>query len=122
MYIQDWQLFIRGQNVTIPANVGLDPALWKNHDLAIYSDNPGAESPLHTHDSSGVIHVESTVTRNYTLGDFFNVWGVKFTDSCITDNCNNGKETVKMFVDGKLSTEFARHILRDNERIAIVYS
>jgi hypothetical protein len=30
---------------------------------------------LHTHDASGVIHIESPVRRRYTLGEFFDVWG-----------------------------------------------
>jgi hypothetical protein len=31
--------------------------------------------PLYTRDTSGIIFVRSTVVRNYTLGDFFEVWG-----------------------------------------------
>src|SRR5437870_11139268 len=27
--------------------------------------------PLHTHDTSGTIHVETDVNQNYTIGDFF---------------------------------------------------
>jgi hypothetical protein len=30
---------------------------------------------LHTHDASGVVHIESPVQRTFTLGDFFDVWG-----------------------------------------------
>ncbi len=30
---------------------------------------------LHTHAADGIIHIESPVTRTYTLGDFFDVWG-----------------------------------------------
>jgi hypothetical protein len=30
---------------------------------------------LHTHDTTGVIHVESPVQRIYTLGQFFDIWG-----------------------------------------------
>src|SRR5215475_9952549 len=30
---------------------------------------------LHTHDTTGIIHVESPVRRVYTLGQFFDVWG-----------------------------------------------
>ena len=30
---------------------------------------------LHTHDSTGVVHIESPVQRVYTLGQFFDVWG-----------------------------------------------
>jgi hypothetical protein len=30
-------------------------------------------APLHTHDSSGIIHVESVVDRNYTLDEFLDM-------------------------------------------------
>jgi hypothetical protein len=29
---------------------------------------------LHTHDETGVIHVESPVQRTFTLGNFFDIW------------------------------------------------
>jgi len=31
--------------------------------------------PIHTHDSSGVLHVETDQDINYTLGDWFLLWG-----------------------------------------------
>jgi hypothetical protein len=34
--------------------------------------------PLHTHDGTGVIHVESNSARLYSIGDFFRVWGKSF--------------------------------------------
>jgi hypothetical protein len=30
---------------------------------------------LHTHDTSGIIHVESPTKRTFTLGQFFDIWG-----------------------------------------------
>ena len=30
---------------------------------------------LHTHAPDGIIHIESPVKRQYTLGNFFDVWG-----------------------------------------------
>ena len=30
---------------------------------------------LHTHAPDGIIHIESPVTRTFTLGDFFDLWG-----------------------------------------------
>ncbi len=118
---------IDGLRVTIPQNVGIDPPLWKYHDLDSYGMKmPNMASmtgmaPLHTHDSSGVIHVESTQIRDYTLGEFFDVWGVTFSDSCIMDKCNDGTHTVKMFVNDNPSTEFRNHILKDREQIVIRY-
>jgi hypothetical protein len=62
-----------GQNysITIPTAVGiLDPQI--SNGLA---GGGACFEPLHTHDDSGIIHVESAhTTDKYTLGDFFNVW------------------------------------------------
>lgn len=44
---------------TIPANLGLG----------------ACEKALHTHDATGQLHVEAQDSREYTLGDFFSVWG-----------------------------------------------
>lgn len=33
---------------------------------------------LHTHDSSGVVHIESPTQHTYTLGNFFDVWADQF--------------------------------------------
>ncbi|MDQ2680569.1 MAG: hypothetical protein M3Y21_06065 [Candidatus Eremiobacteraeota bacterium] len=36
---------------------------------------------LHTHDPSGIIHVESPEFRDFTLGNFFHIWGEPLTSS-----------------------------------------
>jgi hypothetical protein len=58
-------------SITIPTAVGiLDPEL--SNGLA---GGGSCFEPLHTHDDSGIIHVESAhTTDKYTLGDFFDVW------------------------------------------------
>ncbi|HEV1997050.1 MAG TPA: hypothetical protein VGR61_02835 [Candidatus Dormibacteraeota bacterium] len=49
--------------------------------VSAYVGIPGAPTAarcyywLHTHDRSGIIHVESPDSRRYTLGEFFDVWG-----------------------------------------------
>jgi hypothetical protein len=43
----------------------------------------GFLTELHTHDASGIIHVESPVQRSFTLGQFFCEWGVKLNASCL---------------------------------------
>ena len=65
-------------------------------------------SPLHTHDSSGTIHVESSVERDYTLGEFLDVWGG-------LDTSND--KTVKVIVNGQPLPDWRNHILEDKEPI-----
>jgi hypothetical protein len=62
-----------GQPLTVPSQIGIDQSLWKNHSLDQYGMQGMA--PLHTHDASGTIHVESNANRNYTLDEFLNIWG-----------------------------------------------
>jgi hypothetical protein len=84
---QHLDLYVDGRKVVVPARVGIDPAV--------------GYAPLHTHDPSGVIHVESPTVRTYTLGEFFAVWGVRFTPSCLGGYCAGGGRRLRVFVDGR---------------------
>ena len=84
---QHLDLYLDGAKVPVPAGIGIDPAV--------------GFAPLHTHDGSGVIHVESPAVRGYTLGEFFAVWGVRFTPSCLGGYCAAGDRRLRVFVDGR---------------------
>lgn len=96
---------VDGTSTPVPSQIGIDSSLWKVHTLDQYGT--AGFAPLHTHDASGTIHVESTANRNYTLGEFLNIWGGLDT---------NGK-TVRASVDGKPVSDFRNIILRDGEQI-----
>jgi hypothetical protein len=81
-------LFVDGRAVTIPANVGIDAS-------------QGFLAALHTHDTSGIIHVESPVVAGFTLGQFFDVWGVALTPSCLGGACQPVDTAISAFVDGQ---------------------
>ena len=49
--------------VTVPGNIG-------------HSDARRFAAQLHTHDTSGILHVESPTRRTFTLGQFFDEWDV----------------------------------------------
>jgi hypothetical protein len=83
---QHLDLYVDGRKVPVPALIGIDPAV--------------GFAPLHVHDSSGVIHVESPTVRSYTLGEFFAVWGVRFTPSCLGGYCAGGDRRLRVYVDG----------------------
>ncbi|MDQ6865706.1 MAG: hypothetical protein M3044_17995 [Thermoproteota archaeon] len=105
-------LIIDGKPVTVPSQIGIDPLLWKDHSLDHYgmqamSNGMSGMAPLHTHDATGTIHIESNIIRNYTLGEFLNIWGGLDT---------NGK-TVKATLDGAPVSDYKNIILRDGEQI-----
>lgn len=97
-------LNIDGKPYFVPQNVGIDSDLWKDHSLDQYGMNGMA--PLHTHTADGMIHVESNVIRNYTLGEFFDIWGFDL----------KGK-SVSVSVYGEPISDYRNHVFKDDESI-----
>ncbi len=92
----------------MPAGIGIDPAV--------------GYAPLHTHDASGVIHVESPTARAYTLGDFFAVWGVRFTPSCLGGYCAGGGRQLRVYVDGRpYRGDPANLVLASHQELVVAY-
>ena len=105
---------IDGKPIIVPANIGItqtgifaDPLLFADHTL----DKFGMQgmSPLHTHDYSGTIHIESNAVRNYTLGEFLAIWKGLNTDGKI----------VIASVDGKPVSDFRNIPLNDKAKIIL---
>ena len=84
------QIFVHGEPVAIPTEIGIDRS--------------GAQpyvASLHTHEDSGTIHIESSVSRTFTLGEFFDIWGVRLTPSCMGGYCNDETNRLRVFVAGQ---------------------
>lgn len=47
------------------------------------SFNAGCPQPIHTHTQDGVLHVETDQGMNYTIGDWFLLWGYSASSSAI---------------------------------------
>ena len=78
--------------------------------------------PLHTHDTTGTIHVESPEERDLTLGDFFAVWDNKpFSKDETLGNRADATHEIVMTVDGTKSDEYEKLVLRDKQEIVIEY-
>ncbi len=109
---------INGQAATIPASIGIDPTLWQDHSL----DQYGMEgmAPLHTHDALGTIHEESRVLRDYTLGDFFRIWGQTFDAQQVLGHPAQSGHRVWMVVDGTTMSPSYSVVLRDQMHIQII--
>ena len=68
------------------------------------------------------IHVESGVQRDYRLGDFFGVWGLRFTPTCIGGYCNGGGKTLRVYANGTLVTGDPRNVvLKAHEEIVVTF-
>jgi hypothetical protein len=102
-------IFINGQPYTIPSQIGIT-------DKCFYW--------LHTHDESGVIHIESPVAKDYTIGQFFDIWNKKFSNTQILDNIVNGKNTLNVYVNGNkvnAAVNYRDIKLKAHDEIAVVY-
>jgi hypothetical protein len=79
-------------------------------------------SALHTHDASGVIHIENAVPATFLLGQVFTEWGVRFDSRCVAGYCSgNGKE-LAVFVNGTRYTgDPTKIVLAKHQEIAVVY-
>jgi hypothetical protein len=104
---QHLDIFIAGQAVPVPANIGI---------------GPGFIAPIHTHDERGVIHVESPFAAAFTLGQFFDIWGVRLTAECVGGYCATSTSTLRVYVNGSLHEGDPRLIeLAPRQQIAVVY-
>lgn len=101
-------IYYEGLLVPVEANIGLNPA-------------KKLESSLHTHDRTGVIHMEVPAPYPYTLGDFFSVWGVKFGPGQLGGLKGYGGDKLHFYLNGKPLANPAAYRLRDNDSIVIGY-
>ncbi len=99
-------LTINGQKQEVPPNIGI-----QNNCM----------HPLHTHDTVGTIHEESPEPRDYTLGDFFAVWGKVFGPDQIFDSKADAAHKIRMSVNGQDNTEFGNYVMKDKDDIQIFY-
>ncbi len=115
LHVHPWlRIIISGMSVTIPSQIGIVGGL-----------NACLE-PMHTHDDSGIIHIESPdATTQFTLGAFFQIWDVTYpnvpfngTNHPIVFNSTDilGYRTdathhLTLLVDNKTNSEFGALIL-----------
>jgi hypothetical protein len=106
---QHLDLYINGEPVSIPANIGINAQQnWL--------------SPIHVHDTTGIIHVESPYQASFTLGEFFDIWGVRLTSSCIGGYCSDASHTLRVYVNGARYTGDVRTLtLAAHQEIVIIY-
>jgi hypothetical protein len=103
-------LYVDGKKVLIPDNIALQ-------------NPPGMSSEIHTHDANtdpnknGIIHVESPKPSFHgNLLQFFDVWGVYATNSCLGGYCDG----VKVYVNGKPSPQGIDTVMQPHDAITVV--
>lgn len=109
---QHLDIFDNGNHVKVPALIGI-PHIGNKAKYFVQ---------LHTHDDSGIIHLESTEAHSYSLGQFFGVWGVFLSKKCVGGLCGTIEKPLKIYVNGKLiDGDPVRLVLEEHQEIAIVH-
>ena len=106
---QHIDIFVDGKLVPVPAGVGIN-------------EFAGFISDIHVHDNTGIIHVESPTVQTFTLGQFFDIWGVRFTAQSIGGYESGNGKSLKVFVNGVPYTGDPRQLaLAAHEEIVVAY-
>ena len=99
-------VYTDGKRQTVPANVGIDP---KSQFLA----------SLHTHDTTGVIHMEAVQPFPFKLGQFFEIWGVKFTPTQLGAYHAGPGLVLQTWVNGKKITNPVGYVMKPHDQIIV---
>lgn len=106
-------LFVNGKQIAIPKGIGIVPPRVVDNGFV---DGGKALYFLHTHDATGIIHVESPQPKQFTLKQFFDIWGQPLQ----RDNIAGFHGTVHAFVDGKpYSGNLADIVFTPHEEITL---
>jgi hypothetical protein len=126
-------VIVNRHKVVIPGDVGLAEPVDKgpcphgsgpNGDCATghFFTAKAALSPIHTHSTSGIIHIESDRPGTFTLGEFFDEWGVRFSSKCLGAYCAGGGKVLRVFVNGhRVSGDPRGIVLTNRKEIAVVF-
>ena len=87
-------LYDDGRQIALPRGIGIVPPRVVQNGFVV---GGRAFYWLHTHDATGIIHIESPVHRLYSLGQFFAVWGEPLTSR----NAAGMRGSVHAFLDGR---------------------
>ena len=80
-------IYVNGQPFQLPTNLGI-------------ASDGSCFYWLHTHDSTGVIHIEAPSERTFTLGTFFQEWSTRFPQMTYPTELDSTAGW-QVYVDGK---------------------
>jgi hypothetical protein len=98
------KVFANGKEMTVPQNVGIAPNFL---------------SSLHTHDAQGIIHMEAVEPYPFTLGQFFTVWGVKFTQTQLGSYTTANGLVLETYVNGEKVPNGPRYEMKQGDSIVV---
>jgi hypothetical protein len=94
-------LFVSGNAYVIPYGIGIGPPIaGLNTSVGAFVTKGSCFMWLHTHAADGIIHMEAPKLTAFTLGQFFDIWGIKLS----RDQVGSHKGQVTAFYNGKVWT------------------
>jgi hypothetical protein len=120
--------------VSIPVPpVGISGGVWANHTLDLLG-LPGVRAPMfalpnpqNVSVSDGTVHIAPIEdVKEFTLGDFFDLWGQKLTDSCVSiegyiDKCSGDAGVLIMEVNSFGVSTIRDHVIQDGQDLWLAY-
>ncbi|MCW6007185.1 hypothetical protein K1W54_21780 [Micromonospora sp. CPCC 205371] len=67
-------VFVNGASRQVPSGIGVVTPAVSTTDRGPFVQATRCYYWLHTHAADGIVHAESPTQRQYTLGDFFDIW------------------------------------------------
>jgi VCBS repeat-containing protein len=115
-------VYVDSEFVSIPTGIGVDA---QGNKL----------SQVHTLDDDGTLSIApigSEALEDVTLGDFFATWrtnggtagnnsAATFDDDELMGEVTDATNTIQMFVNGQVVTEYDEYVLEDGDEIVLVY-
>jgi hypothetical protein len=83
---QHLDLWLNGRKVAVPAAIGIGAGQFQPFI-----------TELHTHDATGIVHIEAAQKHVYSLGQLFGEWGVRLSPRCLGSFCGQ----LRWWVNGK---------------------
>jgi hypothetical protein len=100
-------VFVDGKAIPVSADLGLAPT---------------SISEMHTHDASGVLHIEAPGSGTWALGQLFDEWNVRLDRTHLGGLEASADKPLAAYVDGKrIATNPAAITLAAHQEIALVY-
>ena len=100
------KIYVNGKPQPVPNNIGVN-------------ESTGFHASFHSHDEKGILHMEAVENYPFELGQFFTIWGVKFTPTQIgAFKVGNGL-VLEAYVNGKKVPDPTKAILRQGDRVVL---
>lgn len=99
---QQLDVYVNGTHVAVPADIGVF----------------GTEflTEIHTHDTSGIIHVESPTQTTFRLAQLFGEWDVRLNASCLGSYCGR----LHWWVNGKPQTGDTGNLALGQHQVIVI--